>query len=138
VDSDLTLKPHPDPWLDLLRPYTGAVISALADGGICVDRSWLDPRDPRDATIVLRDTAGQLTGLVWDEEAGWRHGRFVDGHQGSRTRLAGIRYLDAGVLPAPAELVRSLAGGGTPQRTVYRSQDDVRDGLDDALREIRF
>jgi hypothetical protein len=133
VDSNRTLDPHPDPWLDLLRPYVHQVITALADGGVPIERSWLDPRDPRDATIVC---AG--VGLVWDEESGWRRGDFVAGHQGSRTVLTGAGYLGGEVLPAPAKLVRCLAGPAAPERPRYRSHTDVRDGLDETLGALRF
>lgn len=137
MDSNLTLNPHPDPWLDLLRPYTTQVILALAGGGVHIERSWLDPRDPRDVTIVCTGAEGDPVGLVWDEETGWRRGDFVDGRPGSRTVLINARHFGGEVLPAAAQLAHCLTGHGTSARPQYRSHTDVRDGLDDALRGLR-
>ena len=42
---------HLDPWVNVLRGYVMRAVESLATGGVLVERSWLDPRDPRDATI---------------------------------------------------------------------------------------
>ena len=130
MDLNLTVRPHADPWLDLLRPYVLDVVTTMARSGVRIQESWLDPRDPRDATIVC---AGSV-GLVWDEETGWRMGEFVDGRQGSRTVLRDVVHVGGGLLPSPAGLVQDvIEGGGQPQRS-YRSHGDLRDGLDETLR----
>jgi hypothetical protein len=134
VDSNFSVTPHPDPWVDLSRPYVAEVVATLARGGLRIRRSWLDPRDPRDATIVWAEGDGSLVGLVWDEETGWRRGRFVSGRQGLRTVLGGTIHLGGGVLPAPADVARrAVSGEGGPRRQ-YRSWLDLHDGFDDALR----
>jgi Family of unknown function (DUF6292) len=122
---------HADPWLNLLHGYTTEAVRALESRGITVDRSWLDPRDPRDATIVFGAKA-----LVWDEECGWQVGGFESGEQGSRTRLSDPAHLGGGVLLEPEALAHRLATGATAPRQKYRSYDDVRDGLDDTLRQL--
>jgi hypothetical protein len=117
--------------VDLLRGYVTGTVQALHAEGLLVDRTWLDPRDPRDATIVLDSQA-----LVWDESTGWRHGRFVSGRQGVRTVLEGEAHLGGGLLPDP----RTLAGALNSNRPVtppYR-HPETRDGLDEALREWRL
>jgi hypothetical protein len=140
VESNLTLSIHPDPWLDLLRPYVASAVRALAADGVHIERSWLDPRDPRDATIVCAGDDGVRSALVWDEETGWRRGTFVDGRPGERTVLAEVAYVGGGLLPAAKVLadrvVRSPAGGEGSPRRVYRSAGDLRDGLDDTLRSL--
>jgi hypothetical protein len=128
---------HPDPWVNVLRDYVTQAVDCLATGGLLVERSWLDPRDPRDATIIFSDPAANVSAeqlaLVWDEITGWRRGTFLHGEQGVRTELANVSYLGGGVLPAEDEVVnRVLAGASEPQH-VYRSVADLRDGLDDAL-----
>lgn len=129
---------HSDPWVDLTRGYITTAAQSLTETGLTVDRSWLDPRDPRDATIIFSDpasnvSAGQLA-LVWDEVTGWRLGLFAGGQQGVRTVLSDIRYLGGGVLPSGGELAaRVRAGASEPQRQ-YRLVTDLGDGLDEALR----
>ncbi len=129
--------PHPDPWVDLLRPYITRAVRALADGGLQVERSWLDPRDPRDATILYTDpgdASGRIRALVWDEVTGWRRGRFEGGQQGTRTVLSEVTYLGGGVLLSDIALAgRVLAGTAKPRRP-HRAVTELRDGLDDALR----
>jgi len=115
---------HEDPALDLLRPYVSATVQALRAQGVELERSWLDPSDPRDATIVCR-VQGEHLALVWDEETGWRSGRFVSGRQGERTRLDGEGYLGEDVLPAP-ETVALGVGAGAFTRP-YRKLRDHRD-----------
>jgi Family of unknown function (DUF6292) len=126
---------HDDPWVNLLRPYVSRAVAALACGGVYVEDSWLDPRDPRDATIVysLPHEAG-LRAAVWDEVTGWRHGLFLGGHQGIRTTLSGTEYLGGGMLPPARELMGRLRDGSSEPRCEYRSVDHLRDGLDDLLR----
>lgn len=133
--------PHPDPWVNLPHRYVAATAAALGAGRLRVDGAWIDPSDPRDATIVYAaDTrlgdSGGLHALVWDEETGWRAGRLVGGHQGMRTRLADVRHLGGGVLPSPGEVERRLRAGADVPRVRYRSYRAVRDGLDDAMRSL--
>lgn len=130
---------HPDPWLNILRGYVSATVSALAAGGLRPEASWLDPRDPRDATILLAGDAQTtstrpLRALVWDEETGWRSGDYVSGEPGVRTELADPRHVGGGVLVAPGELTGRLQAGVIEPRRVHRSRHDLRDGLDDLLR----
>lgn len=129
---------HPDPWVDVLRDYVTRAVESLRTGGLTVERSWLDPRNPRDATIIFTHPASNVSAeefaLVWDEVTGWRHGVFQSGRQGVRTVLSEPNYLGGGVLPDIQGLRgRVLAGASEPMRT-YRWVTDLRDGLDDALR----
>jgi len=119
-------EPYSSTWLSLPVHYVAPVAGAL---GARVLDWWDDPCDPRDATIRLIDGGA----LVWDEESGWRHGRFVSGEKGTRTVLSGVRYLGGGVLPRPAEIVSLLAGPGSADRPRYRAYTDVHDGFDQAL-----
>lgn len=128
---------HPDRWVNVLHGYVTGAVEALKSGGLLVERSWLDPRDPRDATIIFSHPAANVTSaqlaLVWDEVTGWRRGTFQSGEQGVRTILAGVSYLGGGLLVGGQELAgRVLAGAAEPRRE-YRSADDLNDGLDDAL-----
>lgn len=128
---------HPDPWVNVLRGYVSQAVEALATGGLLIERSWLDPRNPRDATVIFSDPASNVSAdklaLVWDEVTGWRRGTFVSGEQGVRTVLADVSHLGGGVLPSEDDVVhRVLAEASEPQRA-YRSVADLRDGLDDAL-----
>jgi hypothetical protein len=128
---------HPDPWVNVLQGYVTQAVERLDTGGLLVERSWLDPRNPRDATIIFSDPASNVSAkelaLVWDEVTGWRRGTFVSGEQGVRTELADVSYLGGGVLPDEDNVTnRVLARASEPQR-VYRSVADLRDGLDDAL-----
>jgi hypothetical protein len=137
VDQDNIPSAHPDPWVDLSRGYVTRTVEALKAGGLNVERSWLDPRDPRDATIIFTHPAANVSAgklaLVWDEVTGWRRGIFQSGQQGIRTVLSGTSYLGGGVLLDDRELVgRVLAGASEPRRE-YRSVASLRDGLDDAL-----
>jgi hypothetical protein len=124
---------HENPWLNLLHGYTAEAVLALQNHGVSVDRSWLDPCDPRDATIVytLRD---ETNALVWDEEHGWRVGRYESGEQGERTRLTDTTHLGGGVLLSPDALAHRLLAGTTAPAEKLRSYTDVRDGFDDTLR----
>jgi hypothetical protein len=129
--------PHDDTWVDLLRGYVAMAVEGLNEGGLRVERSWLDPRDPRDATIIFNHPASGVSAeelaLVWDEVTGWRRGVFQGGQQGIRTVLSEPAYLGGGVLPEASELVgRVVAGASEPQRQ-YRSVASLHDGLDDAL-----
>jgi hypothetical protein len=107
-----------------------AVATALAARGFTVQRCWLDPYDPRDATIRCANALA----LVWDEETGWRQGQFVSGAPGERTVLAQPTALGGGLLPEPAAVAYRLLHRQTGAAQVYRSFHDLRDGLDDALR----
>jgi hypothetical protein len=126
--------PHHDPWIDLTRRYVTEAVQALGEGGLKVRRSWLDPRDPRDATIVytVSDDATHQA-VVWDEVTGWRQGRFESGRQGNRTELSDMTYLGGGVLLSSTDLVARLLAGASEQWRVYRSVSDLHDGLDDTL-----
>ncbi|MCW2900953.1 MAG: hypothetical protein JWO67_3218 [Streptosporangiaceae bacterium] len=141
MNPSMIPKPHPDPWIDLLRDYVTETVRALAHEDVQVQRSWLDPRDPRDATILYLPCTGAADGrlaLVWDEETGWRTGGYESGDQGVRTELTDAAYLGGGALPDPRELVGHLLDGTTAPRRTTRSYEDLRDGLDDALRDRRF
>ncbi len=130
--------PHPDPWVNLLHGYVTSSVRALRAGGVLIDGSWLDPRDPRDATILCSmpgDETARPQALVWDEVTGWRLGRFEDGRPGTRTTLSEASYLGGGVLLDVASLTgRVLAGVSEPRRE-YRTVADLHDGLDDSLGE---
>jgi Family of unknown function (DUF6292) len=132
LDRNITPDRHPDPWVNLLCGYMTEAVQALAAGGVQVQRSWLDPEGPRDATIVL---AGSKA-LVFDEVTGWRYGRFVSGRQGVRTTLSDISYVGGGVLLDGRELTHKILSGHSAPRQEFRSAADLRDGLDDALREV--
>jgi hypothetical protein len=127
----------PDPWVDVLRGYVTRTVEALATGNLLVERSWTDPYNPRDATIILSDPATSVSAeklaLVWDEVTGWRRGAFVSGLQGVRTVLSDVSYLGGGVLPAENDIVNRVLAGASEPRQAYRSVANLRDGLDDAL-----
>jgi hypothetical protein len=128
VGDDLP-EPYSSEWLRLPVSYIRRVAEALVGR---VDCWWDDPIDPRDATIRLTDG----TALVWDEESGWRQGRFRSGERGLRTELASVRYLGGGVLPTP-DIVPVLLDRamvyGDGRRPAYRSYLDYGDGFDAAL-----
>jgi hypothetical protein len=135
---------HPLPFVDAIRPYITAAVLALTGSGIPVLRSWLDPYDPRDATILfaqdIRGTGGSgrspaaLYALVWDEETGWRYGAFVSGEPGVRTVLARATALGGGLLPSGDELVARILSGVAAQPLLLRRWFDTADGFEDALR----
>ena len=126
-----------DPWVDVLRGYVTGTIGSLSTGGLEVERSWLDPRDPRDATIIFSHPASNVSAeklaLVWDEVTGWRCGTFHSGQQGTVTVLAGTSYLGGGVLPSGQELTRRVLAGASEPMRQHRGVTDLRDGLDDTL-----
>jgi Family of unknown function (DUF6292) len=129
--------PHEDPWVDVLRGYVTKAVDELREGGLRVERSWLDPRNPRDATIIFAHPASNVSGeelaLVWDEVTGWRHGVFQSGQTGIRTSLSDTAYLGGGVLLEGSELVGRVLAGASEPRCEYRSVTNLHDGLDDAL-----
>ena len=131
---------HPDPWVDLARGYITATARSLADSDLQVRRSWLDPRDPRDATIIFTDpTVAAVSpelALVWDEACGWRVGNFESGEQGTRTVLSSVRHLGGGVLPSAPQVAQRIQTGASEPCREYRSAADLNDGLDDALRDV--
>jgi hypothetical protein len=137
VDQDNIPSAHPDPWIDLLRGYVTKTVEALQTGGLTVERSWLDPRDPRDATIIFSDPTSNVSAeqlaLVWDEVTGWRSGIFEGGQQGTRTTLSGTAYLGGGVLPDGEQVINRVLTGASEAGRQYRLVTDLRDGLDDAL-----
>lgn len=128
---------HPDPWVDVLRGYVTRAVEGLATGNLLVERSWLDPRDPRDATIIFSDPATNVSAeklaLVWDEVTGWRRGTFVSGEQGIRTVLSDVSYLGGGVLPDENDMVNRVLAGASEPRQAYRPVTHLRDGLDGSL-----
>jgi Family of unknown function (DUF6292) len=132
LDRAISPGQHPDPWVNLLRGYVTEAVQALSTGGLQVQRSWLDPEGPRDATIMLADSKA----LVFDEVTGWRYGGFVSGQQGVRTALSNVRYLGGGVLLDTRELAHKVVNGHSVTRPEYRSVTDLRDGFDEALREV--
>ncbi|MEW2358542.1 DUF6292 family protein [Spirillospora sp. NPDC029432] len=134
--SDSTLPArHEDPALDLLRPYITASARALQAAGIELERSWLDPSGPRDATIVCR-LEGETRALVWDEETGWRIGGFVSGRPGERTRLADARYLGQEVLPLPQAVADAVVTGSAHPRRKFRSHSDDTESFDAEVRQV--
>lgn len=124
---------HPDEWVELTRGYITAVVRELVANGVHVSESWLDPRDPRDATLMLSVDTGRRA-LVWDEENGWRHGGFVAGRQGERTVLDDVAHLGGGVLPEPAAVASRFLAGHAEEARQYRSHADLCDGFDTELR----
>lgn len=133
--QDAIPQTHKDSWINLLHPYIASATQALMSGGIEVQRSWLDPCGPRDATILMSLNDEQHA-LVWDEETGWRTGLFNSGRQGERTTLLNTVYLGGGVLLDPRGLATRLRTGATAPRHQFRSHTDIRDGLDDALHAL--
>jgi hypothetical protein len=136
MENHVAPTPHPDRWVNLPCGYATQVSERLAASGLLIERSWMDPYDPRDFTLRLVDPAamvsdGELT-LVWDEVFGWRRGDFVRGEQGERTELTGVDYLGGGVLPTEDAVVNRVLAGASEPRRVYRAVAD-RDGLDEAL-----
>jgi hypothetical protein len=119
---------HRVPRVNTTRNYVTQSVHALIQQGLAVNRSWLDPTDPRDATIVLADTRA----LVWDEMTGWRIGLFRSGTQGVRSALDGAVHLGGGPLPSPAEVARRAGGGMSAPERHYRSYADS-DGFDEVL-----
>jgi Family of unknown function (DUF6292) len=135
---------HPDPWVNVLHGYVTQTVESLATGGLLIERSWLDPCNPRDATIIFSDpdadgSAEKLAlvwdklALVWDEVTGWRRGTFVSGERGVRTALSNVSHLGGGVLPSENDVVNRMLAGASEPRRAYRSVAALRDGLDDAL-----
>jgi len=120
--------PHQVPRVDATRNYVTRNVHALIQRGLCVDRSWLDPSDPRDATIVLTDSRA----LVWDEVAGWRIGLYRSGAPGEHTALDGAVHLGGGVLPSPAEVRDRVGSGASVAGRQYRMYTDS-DGFDEVL-----
>ncbi|MGW0804201.1 DUF6292 family protein [Nonomuraea sp. NPDC002799] len=127
------VEPYTDEWLQQPVSYVRQVVDLL---GAEVADWWEGPCDPRDATLKLADESA----LVWDEESGWRLGRFVAGSRGSHTELAaGVRYLGHGLLPRPERVPTALSdaragvGASSAWRPCYRSHRNCRDGFDVAL-----
>ncbi|MFB4313367.1 DUF6292 family protein [Actinomadura sp. 21ATH] len=133
--SDSTLPArHEDPALDLLRPYITASARALLAAGVELERSWLDPSGPRDATIVCR-LKGETRALVWDEESGWRIGGFISGRPGERTQLSDARYLGQEVLPRPEKVAKAVVTDSTHPARKYRDHFDDPASFDDTVRQ---
>ncbi|MEU4573781.1 DUF6292 family protein [Nonomuraea sp. ATR24] len=126
------VEPYSDEWLQQPVCYVRRVVGLL---GAEADGWWEGPCEPREATVRLADGAA----LVWDEESGWRLGRFVSGAPGQHTELSGVRYLGGGLLPRPERVPAALAdaragvGASSAWRPCYRSHRNCRDGFDVAL-----
>jgi hypothetical protein len=120
--------PHPDPEVDEARGYITAVAEALDALSMPVARSWLDPKGPVDATVLVDSFA-----LVWDEWRGWVRGDYVSGRQGERTVLENVTELGGGLLLDPRELAVLVRDGRTAAPAARRAAD-TRDGLFDCLR----
>jgi hypothetical protein len=137
MKQDTAPSAHSDPWVDLLRGYVTEAVECLSSEGLQVERSWLDPRDPRDATIIFTHPASNVSAkelaLVWDEVTGWRSGMFESGEQGVRTVLSDMRYLGGGLLPDGQNLAGRVLAGASESRRDHRSVADLHDGLDDNL-----
>lgn len=131
--------PHPDSYIDALRPMVTSTVVALVEHGIRVHASWLDPRDPRDTTILYSldgngsGTSGPFA-AVWDEETGWRAGTFVSGRQGVRTTLAEVRFLGGGLLPGGDEVARRILSCADVPAKTCRHYTDLTDGFEESLR----
>ena len=138
MDHNILPSPHPNPWINTLHGYTTMAVDALACRGLRVHRSWLDPADPRDATILFEGGAARgeagLRALVWDEVTGWRSGVFVSGKPGVRTVLTDVAHLGGGLVPGAGEVAWRAAAGVTVPASAYRSFRDGHDGLEDVLR----
>ncbi|WP_433187116.1 DUF6292 family protein [Actinoallomurus sp. CA-150999] len=132
-------------WVELPAHYLGATCAALTAAGIAVAESWVDPMDPRDATILLAVRPSSVLhadvplALVWDEMSGWRYGRFVSGRKGIRTRLDQERSFGGDLLPEPAMVAATMqcvfqgALVGATERPRFRHYADLGDGTDERL-----
>ncbi|MBG0814990.1 DUF6292 family protein [Planomonospora sp. ID82291] len=126
------VEPYTDEWRHQPVSYLRLVAEAL---GAQAEAWWEGPCDPRAGTIRL--TGGDA--LVWDEESGWRWGRFVSGGPDRCTVLTGHRYLGGGLLLRPDRVPGAVAearagvGNSTAWRPCYRSYRHYRDGFDVAL-----
>ncbi|MET9336784.1 DUF6292 family protein [Nonomuraea sp. NPDC003804] len=126
------VEPYSDEWVHQPFSYVTQVVGVL---GAEVGDWWEGPCDPRDATVRLTDGSA----LVWDEESGWRLGRFVSGCRGAHSELEEVRYLGHGLLPRPERVQGALAdaragvGASSAWRPSYRSHRNCRDGFDVAL-----
>ncbi|MGC5014589.1 DUF6292 family protein [Streptosporangium sp. DT93] len=125
-------EPYSEEWRERPARYAAGVARALGEQ---VEGWWPGPCDPR--TVTVRLAGGEA--LVWDEESGWRHGRYVSGDRDTPTVLAGPRYLGGGLLLAPERIGSAIAdaragvGNSTAWRPCYRSHRHRRDGFDLAL-----
>ena len=138
MDQSIIPTQHPDPWVNRTRYYAASAVWTLARHGVRIHRSWLDPSHPRDITILFTGLTGtaiptDMHALVWDEETGWRQGRFESGRPGVRTRLVDATHIGGGVVPTPPEVARRAIAGVSVAARRYRSHADWRDGIDDTL-----
>ncbi|MBB5080807.1 DUF6292 family protein [Nonomuraea endophytica] len=126
------VEPYTDEWQRQPRCYVKQVVEVL-DAEVA--EWWEGPGEPRAATVLV--TGGSA--LVWDEESGWRLGRFLSGARGEHTELADVRYLGGGLLPRPERVPAALEdarlgiGASSAWRPCYRSHRNCRDGFDVAL-----
>lgn len=126
------VEPYSDEWMRQPVGYVERVVAAL---GAEVADWWEGPCDPRHATVRLADGSA----LVWDEESGWRLGRFVSGSRGEHAELSEVRYLGHGLLPKPSRVPEALSearggvGASSAWKPCYRSHRNCRDGFDVAL-----
>jgi hypothetical protein len=120
--------PHPDRWVNRPWGFITGITGQLIKAGFVIDRAWMDPSQPRDATLVLSD----LRAITWDEDRGLLLGRYVSGHQGERTVLTGSVQLSKRILMEPAAVPAAVRAGRGTKPTQLRSYG-TRDGLDEAL-----
>ncbi|MGW4425400.1 DUF6292 family protein [Streptosporangium sp. NPDC004631] len=125
-------EPYTEEWLHQPTLYVSRVVEALRSE---VVGWWEGPYDPRTITVLLIDGDA----LVWDEESGWRCGRYVIGDREHCTILTDTRYLGGGLLLTPERVPDAIAdaraglGNSTAWRPCYRSYRHYRDGFDRAL-----
>lgn len=120
--------PHPDRWVNHPSGYITGIMGHLITTGFVIDRAWMDPCQPRDATLVLSD----LRAITWDEDRGLLLGRYVSGRQGERTVLADPVQLSKSILMEPAAVPAAVRAGRGTEPTRLR-RHGTRDGLDEAL-----
>ncbi|WP_157249387.1 DUF6292 family protein [Nonomuraea typhae] len=126
------VEPYTDEWQEQPQGYVRQVVDEL---GAEVAEWWEGPCEPREVTVLLGDGSA----LVWDEECGWRRGRFLSGGRAEHTELDEVRYLGGGLLPRPERVPAALSdarlgiGASSAWRPCYRSHRNCRDGFDVAL-----
>ena len=135
--ADTLPAPHSDPSLEVLRPYIAQTVRWLEASSVQVERSWLDPAAPRDATIVFQ-IGSERHAFVWDEETGWRHGPFESGRPGIRTVLSKDVHvhLGGGLVPHPHDVATRFTSGVSEPPRKYRKYTEEPERLDDYLRNL--
>ena len=133
--ADTLPAPHSDPSLEVLRPYIAQTVRCLEAFSVQVERSWLDPVRPRDATIVCQIN-GERHAVVFDEETGWRYGHFENGWPGVRTLLVGAVHMGGGLLPSPDEVATRFVSGVSEPACKYRIYSDETERFDGQVRTL--